>query len=126
MEMTTHSVSWFELPTSDFDRAKAFYSTIFDFDMPVMSMGPEVTMGILLHERESGVGGAIVTGHRKPSADGALVYLNGGRDLSAVLSRVEGAGGKVVQAKTLIAQDHGYFALFNDSEGNCVGLHSVE
>ena len=34
MEMTRNAVSWFEIPTADFGRAKAFYSTIFDFEMP--------------------------------------------------------------------------------------------
>lgn len=36
------------------------------------------------------------------------------------------AGGAVVQSKTLIAPGMGYFAIFTDTEGNSVGLHSVE
>ena len=127
MEMATNAVSWFEIPTQDFERAKAFYEEIFDYEMPVMDM-PNIRMGILLHDREKGgIGGAIIKGEwQKPSSDGTVVYLNGGNDLSVVLARVPGAGGKVVAEKTAIEQDMGYFAVFRDSEGNTLGLFSLK
>lgn len=125
MEMTTHSLNWFEIPVADFGRAKAFYSAIFDFEMPEMPMGPR-TMGFFLHDRTAGVGGAIIAGDGcVPAATGTLVYLAAGKDLSTVLSRVEPAGGGVLTPKTLIAPEMGYFAIFSDSEGNTVGLHSM-
>jgi len=94
MEMMHNAASWFEIPVADFDRAKRFYSTIYNFDMPEMVMGP-VKMGILLHDRSNGgIGGAIVCGEGYvPSKTGAKVYLNGGSDLSVVLDRVVTAGG---------------------------------
>jgi predicted enzyme related to lactoylglutathione lyase len=126
MEMTVNAVSWFDIPVADFDRAKAFYSAIFDFAMPEFPMGP-IRMGMLLHEQGKGVGGAIVSGgDRVPAATGTMVYLNAGRDLTTVLDRVTGAGGAVIQPKTLIAPGMGYFAILSDSEGNAVGLHSIE
>ncbi len=126
MEMTTNSLSWFEIPAIDFARAKAFYSAIFDFEMPEMPMGP-TTMGFFLHDREKGVGGAIVVGDGTlPATSGTLVYLAAGRDLSTVLSRIEAAGGTILVPKTPIAPEMGYFATFRDSEGNRVGLHSME
>ena len=74
-----------------------------------------------------GVGGAIVKGRDyEPSSKGSLVYLNAGKDLNAVLSKVEKAGGKVLLGKTLIAEDIGYFALFKDTEGNKLALHSMK
>lgn len=125
MEMTTNALNWFEIPVADFARAKAFYSKIFDFEMPEMAMGPQ-TLGFLLHEQGKGVGGAIVKGEGYvPSMTGSLVYLAGGSDLSVVLGRVETAGGKIVVGKTQIPPDMGYFAHFADSEGNLVGLHSM-
>jgi uncharacterized protein len=126
MEMTTNALNWFEIPAADFARAKAFYSAIFDFEMPEMQMGP-VMMGFLLHDRENGVGGAIVYGEGcVPGTTGTLVYLAAGKDLSTVLSRVEPAGGSIVLPKTPIAPEMGYYATFRDSEGNKVGLHSME
>ncbi len=128
MEMMHHAVSWFEIPVSDFDRAKKFYSTIFDYEMPDMLFGA-VRMGILLHDRDTGgVGGAIVhnADHYTPSVDGTKVYLSGGKDLNVVLDRVVKAGGEVMITKRLIAPGMGHMAMFKDSEGNAVALHSPE
>jgi hypothetical protein len=61
----------------------------------------------------------------QPSPKGAAIYLNGGRDLSDPLSRVETAGGKILVSKTMISKEMGYYALFLDTEGNSVGLHSM-
>lgn len=125
MEMTTHALGWFELSVSDFDRAKRFYSAIFDYDMPEMMMGP-ARMGFLPHDQGQGVGGAIIACEgRVPSREGTLVYLAGGADLSVVLDRVAGAGGTVLEPKTPITPEYGFFAFFHDSEGNKVGLHSM-
>ena len=125
MEMTTNAVAWFEIPATDFERAKRFYSAIFDFDMPEMPMGPN-RMGFLPHEQGKGVGGAILSGEgQAPAKTGTVVYLAGGKDLSVVLGRVEKAGGKVVVPKTDIGGGMGFWAHFLDSEGNKVGLHSM-
>jgi uncharacterized protein len=125
MEMTTNSLNWFEIPVADFDRAKVFYSAIFDFDMPDMQMGPR-RMGFLLHDRDVGVGGAIVSGvGATPSPHGTLVYLTGGSDLSAVLNRIEPNGGTVLVPKTPIGPGMGFFATFRDVDGNTLGLHSM-
>lgn len=124
MEMTTNSINWFEIAVTDFERAKKFYSAIFDFDMPSMPVGDKM-MGFLLHEQGKGIGGAIVKADGYvPSATGALLYLAAGNDLSVVLQRVEAAGGSIVSPKTLIPP-HGYFATLMDTEGNRVALHSM-
>ncbi|HXH20379.1 MAG TPA: hypothetical protein VNJ07_14985 [Chitinophagales bacterium] len=62
----------------------------------------------------------------KPSAsDGVLIYFTAhSGDLANELSRVEQGGGKVVVPKTLIAKDIGYMALFLDTEGNRIAIHS--
>ena len=75
----------------------------------------------------TGSGGSLVyfpDGY-KTSADGVLVYLtaNSG-DLANELTRVEDAGGKILQDKTQISEEHGFMAILIDSEGNRVALHS--
>lgn len=127
MEMVKDAISWFEIPVSDFARAKNFYQKIFDFEMPEMDMGG-IKMGIFLYDRDGGgVGGAICfgEGYQPAGGDGPKLYLNCGKDLNTVLGRVEGAGGKVILPKTEIAPGMGDFAFFNDSEGNVVGLYSM-
>ncbi len=127
MEMLEHAISWFEIPVSDFDRAKKFYSAIYDYEMPEMQMGPN-RMGFLLSDMEKGgIGGAIVHGEGfVPSHEGPKVYLNGGADLNTVLNRVEAAGGKVIHPKTVITEEYGFFAVFTDSENNLMHLHSAK
>ena len=115
-------LNWFEIPVSDFARAQKFYETIFGFTMQSMDMGAK--MGFFPAD-EGKVSGAIVAGpDYKPSADGSLIYLNGNPDLADVLGKVEAAGGKVLRGKTQITPEYGYMALFLDSEGNRVALHS--
>jgi len=124
--MLKNAIGWFEIPVTDFERAKNFYSAIYDYQMPEQMMGPN-RMGFLLYDMQNqGIGGAIVQGiHYQPSADGPKVYLNGGADLNTVLNRVEAAGGKVLFPKTEVAPGMGYFASFMDTEGNIVSLTSM-
>jgi predicted enzyme related to lactoylglutathione lyase len=72
-----------------------------------------------------GIGGAIVKGPGSiPNDSGPLLYLNGGKDLNEILKKVPNAGGRIVLPKTLISDDAGYFAIFIDTEGNKLALHS--
>ncbi len=106
METFKDALSWFEIPVLDFARAKNFYQAIFAYEMPEMDMGP-VKMGILLHDRDTGVGGAICygEGYEPAGSKGPKAYLNGGKDLNTILDRIPAAGGTVVLPKTEIAQE---------------------
>ena len=124
-----NALNWFEIPVSDFERAKKFYETIFNYQMPESNMG-SARMGFFLYDfKEGKVGGAIVhdPSFHKPSAEGSLIYLNCQPDLQIVLSKVKEAGGNVLKEKTLISaeQQLGYWALISDTEGNRVALHSM-
>ena len=116
-------LNWFEIAVSDFDRAKKFYDTIFGINIQSMDFGG-VKMGFLPMD-EGKVSGALCFGpDYRPSMDGSLIYLNGNPDLGEVLSKVESAGGRVLQSKRQISPEYGYMALFVDSEGNRMALHS--
>ncbi len=123
-----NAINWFEIPAKNFDRACKFYGqilngTIQKFDTPEEM---PLQMGFLPHDGDGSVGGAIVEGEGyEPTDKGAVVYLNGGEDLSDPLSRVEDAGGKVVVPKTSIGEN-GFIAQFMDTEGNRVALHSMK
>ena len=127
MEKMTNSINWVEIPVLNFERAKEFYSRIYDYEMfeETMLSG---RMGFLPMERDSqGVGGAIVQGNGYiPTSLGAKVYLNGGKDLLTILNRIIAAGGEIITPKTKISDELGYFAVFEDTEGNHVSLHSRE
>ncbi len=116
-----NAINWFEIPVTDFGRAKKFYSAIFAAEMHEQSMGPH-QMGFFPGD---GVSGAIVKAEGyKPSADGTLIYLAAGEDLTDVMNRIEKAGGKIIQPKKKVTDEIGYIAIFTDTEGNKVALHS--
>ena len=123
-----NAINWFEIPVSDYERAKKFYSTVLAAEIMDMPETPEMAnmkYGFFPCEMEIGVGGAIVEMEGlNPSADGSVVYLNAGDDLAHPLSRIEAAGGKVLMPKTPIGEN-GFIAKFSDTEGNTVALHSM-
>jgi uncharacterized protein len=123
-----HAISWFEIPSTDLDRATRFYETIFNIELFPMDMA-EIKMRMFpLDDPATGVGGAVVhtEGFYQPSdTHGTLIYLNANPDVQHVLDRVEAAGGKILVPKTEISPDYGYMGVFVDTEGNRIGLHSV-
>ncbi len=117
-------VNWFEIPALDFERATSFYSTLLNAEISETEMFG-TRMGFLPSDGEN-VSGAIVQGEGYvPSADGLTVYLNGGDNLQEMLDKVEGLNGKIIVPKTQISPEMGYFALFLDTEGNKLALHSI-
>lgn len=127
MEKMKNSINWFEIPVLNFEKAKEFYSRIYNYEMTESHMDA-LRMGFLPYDNESqGVGGAIVQGNGFiPSALGVKIYLNGGKNLDDVLNRVIAAGGEIITHKTKINDEYGYYAVFEDTEGNHISLHSME
>jgi uncharacterized protein len=119
-----NAINWFEIPVTDFARAKSFYETILSVSIHEMPH-PVFKYGILPADMENGrVGGGIVQGEGyEPSMTGSIIYLNGGEDLAIPLAKVEKAGGKIVLPKTSIG-GNGFMAHFIDTEGNKVAFHS--
>jgi len=115
-------VNWFEIPVLNLKRAMAFYNHMYDIKMETTELN-EYAMAFF--PTDNGIGGALVMGPGSiPSETGSLIYLNGGEDLQVLLTKVGSAGGRVVLEKTKIDDDSGFFALFIDTEGNKLALHS--
>ena len=127
MDAKTNSVNWFEIPTTDIKRAKKFYESIFSCDLEEMQMN-DIKMAMFPYEMGAGkVAGALCEGSwYKPGADEPLLYLNGNPNLQSVLDKVQKAGGNVILPKTAITPEIGFMAMFTDSEGNRVALHSQQ
>ena len=123
-----NAISWFEIGTTDLERATKFYETIFGMKMNPLDL-PNIKMRMFpLDNMMTGVGGAVVDSggfHKPSSSDGPLIYLNANPDVQTVLDKVESAGGKIMVPKTQISPEYGYMAVIIDTEGNRIGLHSV-
>ncbi len=123
-----NAISWFEIPTTDLDRATKFYETIFGISLIPMDLADIKMRMFPVEDMENGIGGALCHNKEfyKPTAtDGPLIYLNGNPDVQNVLDKVEAAGGKIMVPKTEISPEYGYMALIIDTEGNRIGLHNV-
>lgn len=126
MNETTNSLNWFEIPVNDIERSKTFYESVFKIKMEIFEM-PGTTMAFFPMSPGSGkANGAIAkSDSHKPSMEGVIVYLNANPNMDDTLARVEAAGGKILLAKTNIGEN-GNMAFIMDTEGNKIGIHSVE
>jgi hypothetical protein len=115
-------VSWFEIPSSDFNRAVSFYESIFAQELQKGDFMGTPT-AVFAYERPA-VSGCILKeeGHT-PSTSGTLVFLNADGVFDDVLLRVPKAGGKVEKVIEL-PNGLGRAAHIIDTEGNRVGLHT--
>lgn len=123
----TNAISWFEIPAADINRAQKFYEAIFQVQMIPFDT-PQIQMRMFPIDNPMNIGGALVFNKDfyKPSAsDGPLIYLNGNPDVQNVLDRIEASGGTILVPKTLISPEHGHMAVFLDTEGNRMALHSI-
>lgn len=120
------AITWFDIPTENFDRAVKFYSDILGKEVRVDSyMGQK--LGFFPMEGRDGVGGDLVPPGmgNKPCANGTRVYLSCEGILDEVIGRVEKSGGTIVQPKFKIGE-MGWIAAIMDTEGNTVGLYSFK
>ena len=122
--MKENMVTWFEIPVTDMNRAKTFYEKVFDLKISVQEMG-DVTMGWFPHigGAPGAMGTLIKNENYTPSELGALLYFYS-EDVQIELDRIKNAGGKVQQKKKMISPEHGFMALFRDTEGNRIALYS--
>ena len=125
---TKNPITWIEIYVEDMSRAQNFYETVFNFQMTELPTPPGIgdmqMMCFPWSEDECNISGALVKSQEiKPGQGGSLVYFTCD-DCAIEESRIEKAGGKVLQPKMSIGQ-HGFCAVVMDTEGNPIGLHSM-
>lgn len=114
----------FQIPVNDFERAHKFYSDLMGYKLQIMKM-PHFKMGIFQFDQEKGVGGCIIQSEAlEPSRTGTMVYLHAGEDLHPYISRIKALGGNVFSEKTQLGPGMGFYGIFDDTEGNRIGLYS--
>ncbi len=119
-----HLLNWVEIPVTNMKRAISFYRELLSVDMQEMKLGDN-DYALFAIKNKFNTGCLVKGAGYVPRTDGVVVYLNGGNDLSAPLERVEGAGGKILLKKTFLSEEAGHVAYFKDTEGNKIGLHSM-
>ena len=117
----------FEIPADDVDRAKAFYGSVFGWDLQTMPMGDGdytsvVTTPVDEQTYAPTEPGAINGGmtQRDERTPAPVITI----DVEAIddaLREIEAGGGSTVTGRTEIP-GMGAFAYFKDCEGNVMGL----
>ena len=113
-------VNWFDIPVSDMARAITFYERVTGQKLTRIEVGPGESTALFGSE-----GCLFQSPEDKPSHDGSRVYFNADPSINVWIARVEAAGGKILVPRTPTG-DKGFFAYFEDSEGNRVGLHAAD
>ena len=118
-------VDWFEIYVEDVGRAKAFYEMVFDVQLSKLD-NPGMEMWAFPMQPEGfGASGSLVEMPGFSSgANSVLVYFSC-TDCAIEAAKAVKAGGKIQKEKMSIGQ-YGYIALVIDTEGNIIGLHSME
>jgi uncharacterized protein len=102
-------VGWVEIPVTNMQRAIKFYETVFGSKLTRRLIG-HLDMALFSRiETGSGAAGSLVYDKesRKPSVEGVLIYFTAqSGDLSIELSRIEGAGGRVLVPKNAYIRRH--------------------
>ena len=123
---TMKPVVHFEIPVDERDRAKKFYSSVFEWSMQEMPFQDDVYIfaitspvdeNYMLQEK-----GAINGGMFK--RDGDLknpIITIGVSSIDEFVEKIEAAGGKIIVPKGEVP-DMGYYAYFKDTEGNIMGI----
>ncbi len=124
--MKRNMVGWFEIPVMDMERAKIFYETVFQIKIQLQDFDGTKMGWFPMEQDKPGAAGSLIQNkdwYRPSNSDGVLVYFSSA-NVDNELGRIEAAGGEIMQSKTQISPDIGYMALFTDTEGNRIALHS--
>ncbi|MFN3750689.1 MAG: VOC family protein [Thiobacillus sp.] len=121
-------VVWFELYVEDMPRARAFYETMLGITLESLKMPDsqdDLEMWAFpMDMTRTGAGGALAKmAGVAPGGGGTLVYF-ACEDCAVEARRAVDAGGSLLKPKMAIGE-YGFIAIVQDTEGNCIGLHSM-
>lgn len=115
-----HTITHIEIPAPDLNKAIAFYSKLFNWQIQILPPGDYAFFRIGTTQS----GGGFDTG-LKPAEEKCGPQLTiDVDDISTKLEEIQNAGGKIILAKTEIPGGHGFYACFRDPNGNYLQLHS--
>ncbi len=123
--MKSNPVGWFEIYVQDMGRAKSFYECVFAIQLEKLE-SPELEMWAFpMQEDGPGAMGALVRLEGCPSGgNSTLVYFTC-TDCALEAERAKENGGRIFKDKFSIGQ-YGFISLVYDTEGNMIGLHSMQ
>lgn len=123
--MKNNPVCWFEIYVQDMERARKFYEGVFQVALQRIN-NPEIEMWAFPSNMESyGSCGTLVKMEGKCSGVNSTIVYFACTDCAIESERTREAGGSIFKEKMSIGE-YGYIALVQDTEGNMIGLHSMQ
>jgi uncharacterized protein len=123
--MNRNPVGWFEIYVQEMARAKAFYEKVLGLQLQQLA-GADMDMWTFpMQDDAYGASGALIKMPGVPSGGGGTMVYFSCADCAVEAARVRESGGQVVRDKFPIGQ-WGFIALATDTEGNMIGLHSMQ
>ena len=129
----SNPVVWFEIYVQNMERAKAFYEVVLAVKlekMPAPTEEMNMEMWSFPADKDAakttyGACGMLVKMEGFPPGSGATIVYFGCEDCAIEVARATENGGSIFKDKMSIGQ-HGFIALVHDTEGNMIGLHSMQ
>lgn len=121
-------IVWFEIYVDHMERASKFYETVLNVTLEALPnpTGDDMQMKSFPGDMDRyGANGALVKMEGVKAGGSSTVIYFGSKDCKSEEQLVEAAGGKIFKPKMSIGT-HGFITLFFDTEGNMIGLHSME
>ncbi len=126
MNTSINAVVWFEIYVQDMQRAIHFYENVLEIQLEALSSPTDDEMWTFPGAMDKpGANGALVKMKGVDSGGGGTLVYFTCDDCSVEESRVKSHGGQVIKPKFSIGE-YGYISLIADTEGNMVGLHSLQ
>ena len=125
--MKNNPVVWFEIYVQDMTRAKAFYESVFGVGLSKLDTPtPGLEMwGFPSQENGTGAAGALVKMEGVPTGGGGTLVYFACADCAAEAKKAAASGGRIFKDKFSIGK-YGFIALVSDTEGNMIGLYSMQ
>jgi predicted enzyme related to lactoylglutathione lyase len=118
-------VGWFEIYVQDMVRAKAFYQSVLGVEFSKLDAPGMEMWAFPMKPDGTGASGSLVKMPGFPSGGNSILVYFSCADCGVQAAKVANAGGRVQKEKMSIGQ-YGYIALIVDTEGNMIGLHSMQ
>ena len=125
--MTQNPARWFEIYVQDMNRARTFYESVFQTKLQKLNAPfPEIELwSFPVEQNQYGTTGALVKMKGMPSGGNSTIVYFGCDDCAVEEGRASQHGGKVEKSKMSIGE-YGFISLVYDTEGNMIGLHSMQ
>ena len=123
--MTGNPVGWFEIYVQDMARAKTFYEAVFQVSLSALNSATPELWAFPAVMTSPGSSGALAYMPGMPSGGNSTIVYFSCQDCAVEAARIVPAGGRILKEKFSIGP-YGFVALGFDTEGNVIGLHSMQ